>query len=86
MNVIYDNIWSFEGDYLGRLLIMELNAPLKPSDFTMAEYFVKILSFAIDRNQFKSANFISFENMLQQILSGAIPSPEYIKLYSKYLI
>lgn len=77
--VVYVNIWSTEGIYIGRLLINELNSSLKPSDFTMAEYFVKILSLAIERNQFKSANMISFERILQQMLDGETPSDEYLR-------
>lgn len=77
--VIYVNIWSTENVYMGRLLINELNSSLKPSDFTMAEYFVRILSLAVERNQFKTASLISFEHILLQMIEGETVSPDYLK-------
>lgn len=77
--VIYVNIWGTNHVYIGRLLINELNASFKPSDFTMAEYFVSILSLAIERNQFKTANEISFERILQQLMDGEALSTSYLQ-------
>ncbi len=67
--VLYVNIWADE-KYCGRFLINELNSSLKPSQFTMAEYFTKILSVAFQRNLFKSNNATTFEKILYRLLCG----------------
>ena len=67
--VIYVNIWA--GDkYCGRFLINEMNSPLKPSHFAMAEYFAKVLSVAFQQNLFKSSSDTTFEKILYRILCG----------------
>ena len=75
---IYVNIWTKTNQYCGRFLINELNASFKPSDFTMAEYFVGILSMAMERNLFKSPTAITFENILQRILDGENVEEHYL--------
>ncbi len=68
--VLYVNIWVGGQQYRGRFLINELSTPLKPSDFTMAEYFVKILTMAFERNIFKSSSANRFEKILLRLFQG----------------
>lgn len=75
--VIYVNIWVGE-QYCGRFLINELNSSFKPSQFTLAEYFVKILSMAFERNQFKSSTTLTFEKLLQQVYAGEAVDTTYL--------
>lgn len=67
--VVYVNIWA-NGQYCGRFLINEMNSPLKPSQFTTAEYFAQILSMAFQRNLFKSNSATTFEKILYRLLCG----------------
>ena len=67
--VVYVNIWAND-KYCGRFLINEMNSPLKPSQFTTAEYFTKIISIAFQQNLFKSNSALTFEKILYRLLSG----------------
>lgn len=66
---IYVNIWV-QDKYCGRFLINEMNYPLKPSHFTLAEYFTNVLSLAFQQNLFKSQNDTTFEKILYRLLCG----------------
>lgn len=75
--VIYVNIWVGQ-KYCGRFLINELNSSFKPSQFTLAEYFVRILSLAFERNLFKSSTALTFETLLQQVYTGEQNDEQYL--------
>ena len=66
---IYVNIWV-QDKYCGRFLINEMTYPLKPSHFTIAEYFARILSLAFQQNLFKSQKDTTFEKILYRLLCG----------------
>ena len=75
---LYVNVWSRSSQYCGRFLINELNTILKPSHFVMADYFVKFLAAAFDRNLFKSNRASSFEKILRQMLAEGNLDENYL--------
>lgn len=66
---LYVNIWV-QDKYCGRFLIHEITYPLKPSHFTLAEYFTGVLVLAFQQNLFKSQKDTTFEKILYRLLSG----------------
>lgn len=68
---IYVNIWDMYGGYEGRLVICEIDNPLKPGQFAMAEYLAELVRLTLARrgpmdNTYKR----DLEVMLQGILQG----------------
>lgn len=76
--VLYVNIWAENQTYYGRFLINELGVSLKPGNFTMAEYFVRILTLAMERDMLKSSSRINFESILQKLCEGEKVDSAYL--------
>lgn len=70
---LYVNIWDQEGNFQARLLIAELETPLKPGQFPAAEYFAYMIQLALERENLKSGTSSRpFEMVLKDILDGKL--------------
>ena len=84
---IYVNIRDDNGTYEGRLVICEIDNPLKPGQFASAEYLAKLIRMVLSRRghldiPYKRALYQMLESMVQQtagadILDITIPAESW---------
>lgn len=67
---LYVNLWEGEF-YRGRLLINEINAPLKPGQFHAAELFAEYVKMILNRDAMDThRNYQMFEDAIKGYMSG----------------
>lgn len=68
---IYVNIWDSYDNYEGRLVICELETPLKPGQFAAAEYLAELIRLTFARRRQKDHTYKrGIELMLAEMIEG----------------
>jgi len=73
MRSLYVNIWD-GSHYNGRLLINELDNPLKPGQFRMAEMFAEYAKIIMHRDMQPQKNYRDYEDTFRMLLNGEKPN------------
>ena len=75
MRSLYVNLW--DGDYyLGRLLINELDTPLKPGQFRLAEIFAEYVKIIMHRDmEVPGHHFRDYEDIIRMLIKGEAADP-----------
>lgn len=71
---IYVNIWDPHGRYEGRLVICELEHPLKPGQFAAAEYLAGLIRLTMSRRGHREK---TYKKTLYQMIDGMIRGKEF---------
>ncbi|MBR5740685.1 MAG: hypothetical protein IKX81_05235, partial [Firmicutes bacterium] len=75
MRSLYVNIWD-DNYYNGRLLINELDTPLKPGQFRLAEVFAEYVKIIMHRDtQFPGRHFRDYEDTIRMLVRGEDADP-----------
>jgi hypothetical protein len=75
--VLYINLFDSSDQYLGRVLVNEINSIFYPSHFQLLEYFAQFVLLAIlKKSNIPEKTSVTFENFLQKFLRGEVPSRE----------
>ena len=78
MRSLYVNIWD-GNHYNGRLLINELDSPLKPGQFRMAEMFGEYVKIIMHRDQQPQKHYTDYEDTVKLLISGQTPSSRDVR-------
>ena len=71
---LYVNLFD-NNAYFGRLLINELDTPLKSGQFRLAEIFAEYIKLIINRDSIsKNTHYNNYENVIKNMLNGEISS------------
>lgn len=76
MQSLYVNLWE-EDYYYGRLLINELDSPLKPGQFRLAEIFSEYVKMILRRDMLRPNKYYrDYEDTIRTIIRGEAPNPK----------
>ena len=85
MRSLYVNIW--DGSYYnGRLLINELDTPLKPGQFRLAEIFSEYVKIILHRDaEHPQKHYRDYEDTIRTIIRGGTPYPKDLSAFLEIL-